>query len=360
VKIFTGYLLREFFRMFGLCLASFIILWELIDVFVEKADRMFGEYGTVELVTQYLLFSIPPILYYMIPATVLLATLLTLSLMSKNNEILALRAGGVNLYRLLIPLLTIGAIMSVLLFFLNEKINPYCQTKSKEIWDYQLKGEQRKMLDKRENLWSYDGNKFFRAELFVPERFLMTGLELIEVDESFKLRRKTTAQRAYWDGKRWVAVGLQEIAFNTDGSVDYLTKNADILDAGVYFGDLSDIQLTTEEMNRDQLGRYIKKLRREGFDTTPYLVDYHLKLAFPLVAIIMVLAGFPFAIRSGRFGGVATGIFFGFVVGVSYWVLMGTMQSIGHSGTIPPLVAAWFPNIFFIVLSFFLMRRITR
>jgi lipopolysaccharide export system permease protein len=101
-------------------------------------------------------------------------------------------------------------------------------------------------------------------------------------------------------------------------------------------------------MNLWQLTAYIDKLREEGRPTTKYLVDWHDKIAFPFVCLIMAALGVPFAIKAGpRSGGVAFGLAMSVAVAFAYWVVHTLFIGLGHGGYIPPVIAAWSPTVIF-------------
>lgn len=111
--------------------------------------------------------------------------------------------------------------------------------------------------------------------------------------------------------------------------------------------DLRNIERLANEMNYRELTKYVKKLKGEGYAASRYSVDLHSKISFPLVSIIMVMIGIPFALRSGRHGGIAIGVGLSVIIGFSYWVVFAVNSSLGYNSIIPPFVAAWFTNFIF-------------
>jgi len=122
--------------------------------------------------------------------------------------------------------------------------------------------------------------------------------------------------------------------------------------------DFQVVQKDVETMGYMELKRYIQKLQSEGYDATRYVVDLHGKIAFALVGIILTVIGIAFSLRSERSGGIAQGIGVGLILGFSYWLVFAFGMSLGRSGTLSPLIAAWFANILFAAGSVWLVWRI--
>jgi lipopolysaccharide export system permease protein len=110
-------------------------------------------------------------------------------------------------------------------------------------------------------------------------------------------------------------------------------------------------------MNLVELGDYIRTTESEGYDATPYRVDWHAKIAFPLVCIIMAVIAATIAGRGRRGENLVIVVVTGIGLAFCFWVLHGFSLSLGYAGMLPPLVAAWLPNmIFFLTAAVLLLR----
>jgi lipopolysaccharide export system permease protein len=118
--------------------------------------------------------------------------------------------------------------------------------------------------------------------------------------------------------------------------------------------DFKVVQKDVETMGYTELKRYIQKLQTEGYDATRYIVDLHGKIAFSLVSLILAVIGISFSLRSERSGGSQNRV----IIGFSYWLVFAFGMSLGRSGTLPPITAAWFGNIIFGCASLWLFLRI--
>jgi lipopolysaccharide export system permease protein len=106
-----------------------------------------------------------------------------------------------------------------------------------------------------------------------------------------------------------------------------------------------------------ELRRFIRKLRQEGYDATRYETDLHGKIAFVFVSLILALIGVTFPLRSERSGGIAQGIGIGVVIGFSYWIVFAFTLSLGRSGTLPPVAAAWATNVILGLAALVMFRK---
>jgi lipopolysaccharide export LptBFGC system permease protein LptF len=107
-------------------------------------------------------------------------------------------------------------------------------------------------------------------------------------------------------------------------------------------------------MTYQQLQHYIGELQSSGFNSVPYAVELHRKLSFPLVTIVMTLLALPFAVTTGSRGALY-GIGIGLVIAISYWTLMSVFAAVGSGGMMPPLLAAWAPNILFAAMAGYML-----
>ena len=119
-------------------------------------------------------------------------------------------------------------------------------------------------------------------------------------------------------------------------------------------GDISQYRERPEEMNFPALAEYVRKLRRSGFNPTAYVVDLQAKMSLPLLSLVVTLLAIPIAFRSRAGGSIVASLGASLTLGFAYWIVISIGISLGHAGKIPPLLAAWLPNVFFASLAGYL------
>ena len=357
MSILDRYLTREFTRNLLLITGSFISLFLIIDFF-EKIRMFLSNHATFEQMARHFIFLIPMVLSQALPASVLLASLMTCGTLSRHSEIVAMKANGISLYRLSLPLLIIAALVSGLVFLLSEWVTPYTNERAEHIRLVEVQKRPSLGSYKQEQIW-YRGEKgIYNFNLFDPLNNTLHGIVIHYLDRNMNLLMRLDAERGVWRENRW---HLQNVLI-----ARYPRREFPALErAAHHVADLPEgpedfkvVQKDVEVMGYFELDRYIRKLRSEGYDATRYETDLQGKIAFPLVTIILAVIGIAFSLRSERSGGIAQGIGAGLVIGFSYWLVYAFGLSLGRSGTFSPLFAAWFANALFGIVSLWLFLRI--
>lgn len=342
------YLLRRFFFYFALLMAAFAFLFEAFTFF-ELLDDIARHRIAFFVVVKYFYYLTPYLMYQLAPLAALVAILVTLGVMSKNNEIVACKASGISLYRLAVPLLLAGISLAAGMVVLDETFLPYANQRQDALRN-QIKGRPAQTYTHPER-WIFGENaKVYNYDFFDSEQNLFGGLTALELDPAtFQLRRRVFAARAKWSDsqKLWVLESGWVREFS-DGKVAHYERFhvkdlAELTEPPSYF---NREVLPAFQMNLEQLRRYIDDLHKAGFDVSALTVQWHRKLAFPLIAPVSMLLAFPFAFlvgTRGAIGGVAVGI----AIAIAYWLGAELLTAMGGVGQLPPLLAGWSPDIIF-------------
>lgn len=357
MRILDRYLTREFTRNLLLITGAFVSLFLIIDFF-EKIRMFLSNHATFRQMALHFLFRIPMVVSQTLPAAVLLASLMTCGTLSRHNEIVAMKANGISLYRLSLPILAIATLVSGLVFLLSEWVTPYTNERSEYIRLVEVQKRPSLGSFKQDQIW-YRGEKgIYNFNLFDPASSRLHGIVIHYLDRDMNLLLRLDAERGEWRNGRWHFQNVL-IARYPQGNFPTVERMANhVADLPEKPDNFKVVQKDVEVMGYFELDRYIRKLRSEGYDTMRYETDLQGKLAFPLVGIILAAIGIAFSLRSERSGGIAQGIGAGLVIGFSYWLVYAFGLSLGRSGTFSPFVAAWFANATFIALSVWLFLRI--
>ena len=352
-RLMDIYLLRRFFLYFALLMASFVFLFEAFTFF-ELLDNIATNRVPFFIVLEYFVYLTPYLLYQLSPLGALVAILVTIGVMSKNNEIVAIKASGTSLYRLAVPLLLAGMTLAATMVVLDETYLPYANQRQDALHNL-IKGRPAQTYTQPQQWIFGESNKIYNYDLFDPAQKLFGGLSVLEIDPTdFQLRRRIFASRARWSEsqKVWVLEGGWVRDFSDGTIVRYdrlppVTSLPELTEPPSYFN--REVRQAFQ-MSWRELSAYIDGLHRAGFDVANLTVQWHVKLAFPLMAPVSMLLAIPFAFlvgTRGAVGGVALGVF----IGIVYWVMARLLEAMGGLGQLPPFLAGWSPDIVFLFLG---------
>jgi lipopolysaccharide export system permease protein len=218
----------------------------------------------------------------------------------------------------------------------------------------EIRNKPLKALLSEDGIWFHGRSGIYNIEHFDARTGTLVGLTVYDFTPGFVLQRLVEVPTAQWRDDHWVISSAIERTFDDQGAVVTRPLKPNELVLPERPQDFQIVEKDPEELSFRRLRHHIRELSRKGIDTTESRVDLHLKLALPLVPLVMVLVGVPLAARNPRRRPLATSIAIGLVVGFSYWVLLALTISLGHGGAIPPAIAAWTANGVFSVLGAFL------
>ena len=350
------YLLRRFFYNFLTVMAVFILLFQTFTFF-ELLDDIARHHIPFFVVINYFRYLMPYLLYQLTPLGALVAVLITFGVMSKNNEIIAFKASGISLYRLAVPILLAGVLLAGSLFVLDSTYLPYANQRQDALRN-QIKGKPPQTYTRPQRWIFGENSKIYNYDLFDSTQNLFGGLTVIELDPTtFEMRRRIFATRARWltPEKTWVLESGWVRDFDSAQVTKYspftVTTLPELIEAPSYF---NREVIQAIQMNLFDLEKYIEGLQSAGFEVSPLRVQWHKKVAYPLIAPISMLLAIPFALLVGNRGAVS-GIAMGVGIGIAYWAISALLEAMGGIGQLPPMLAGWSPDIifFFFGLYFF-------
>jgi len=353
MTVLERYIARQILRYFGATFALVTVIYVIADFF-EKADKLIESGLPFQKAAFYFLSRIP--IEQLIPASTLLSVMLVFGLMNKHNEIIALKAGGVSIYRLLKVPFILGVIFSLILLIFSEILLPIVRSDANRMWMEHVK--KLWVEYQQRNIWLKGHHAIYHIAHFDAARNRMIDVSLTFFDADFRMTRRIDAREGDYIENHWVLHDVMEQERNTkDGSfrvghLDQMTLKLDITPA-----DLRRVIKESDEMSLLELGDYIRTTESEGYDATPYRVDWHAKLSYPLVCIILSVIGVTIAGRGRRGENLAIVLVTGIGLAFCFWVLHGFSLSLGYAGMLPPVVAAWLPNVIFIFAAAALLIR---
>jgi LPS export ABC transporter permease LptF/LPS export ABC transporter permease LptG len=352
------FLLRNFLFYFVLLTAGFIVLFEVFTFFELLDDIAQHRTGLLSVVN-YFRFLTSYLFYQLAPLAALVSVLVSLGVMAKNNELVALKAAGISLYRLALPLLLAGLALSAGLVLLDDTYLPYANQRQDALRN-EIKGRPAQTYYQPRGQWIFGENsKVYNYEFFDPDRQLFGGLNVLELDPAtFEIRRRIYAARAHWDNQQkiWILESGWLREFHHGSMTNYVpflgNALSELNEPPAYFN--REVR-QSYQMSWWELKQYIVDLGNAGFDVARLSVQLQKKLSFPLIAPIIILLAIPFSIVVGTRGAIG-GLALGVGIAIVYWAASALTEAMGAVGQLPPMVAGWAPDTIFgfLGLYFFL------
>lgn len=351
------YVSRQYLYVFALAFIGLLGLF-YISLMMDVMEKLVRGTASPAMLARYFYLKAPEFVYYIIPISALLATLVTIGLLTKNSELIVMRACGVSLYRSAVPLIVFAAVLSAVLFELQENLVADSARRAEALrrvmsgLPAQLRGpdDRRWVIGRQGDIYHYDyfdprQNRFSQFSVFHidQQRWQLESLVFAKDVQLANVPTREGGRALVWDARSgW----SRELAHGARGeSVRYtpFQERALTLEPASYF---KTNEPDAELMTYAQLKRYVSQLRAGGFYVVPYLVALQRKIAFPFVTIVMTLLAVPFAVTTGRRGALY-GIGAGVLLAILYWVALSVFGAVGTGGLLTPALAAWAPNIIF-------------
>ncbi|MEP7364394.1 MAG: LptF/LptG family permease [Acidobacteriota bacterium] len=357
--VIDTYVLSEFLFYFAMLLTSFVLMAHVF-IFFELLSDIFAHAIPWQKVATYHFYLTPMLVYDSAPMSVLVAVLVTFGILAKNNEVTAMKACGVSLYRMAMPILVTATVMSGALFAFDHYYIPDANRVQDGIFN-EIKGRPVQTYLRPDRKWIYgEGSRIFYYKYFDSNALVMAGVNVYEIDpSSFRLRRHISAESASWEPriKGWIFQNGWTRDFEGVRVTEYKTFTARVFDEikenPSWF--LKEVK-QEKQLNFLDLDRYIRELQQAGFDTVRLKVQYHKKFSVPLFVLIMALISVPFAFLTGNRGAMA-GVGVSFTIAIAYWASSRMFEEIGNLAELPPSVAAWTPDALFALAGLYLFTR---
>jgi LPS export ABC transporter permease LptF/LPS export ABC transporter permease LptG len=360
--LLDDYVLRDFFVYLGLILSTFLVLVIVFTLFELLGDILHNQVPAT-VVAEYLLNVAPYLLYNVAPLVMLLAVLVTFGLMQRSNEITAIKATGTSIYRIVTPVIVAAGVMAVGLFFADQFYLPHTN-KRQEALHNQIKGKPPQTYLRPDRKWIFgQHDDIYYYQFFDTDRDQFANITVFELDRaSFAITRRIHADRAHWADNlnRWVYEQgwdrtLHGSAIANDGYHTFdVSTFPEISETPSYFK--KEVKQYTE-MNYEELRRYIRDLQQSGFDVVRLRVQLHKKLSYPLITLIMAVLAIPFSLSTGKKGAV-TGVAVAVGIAVFYTVVSRLFEAMGDLSQLPPALAAWSPDLIFILVGGYLILKV--
>ncbi|MGE0043004.1 MAG: LPS export ABC transporter permease LptF [Vicinamibacterales bacterium] len=360
LDIYVGKLYLRILGMAALGMAGLFY----ISTFIDLSDKLFKGETTAAMLLSYLAWATPQFLYYIIAIAVLLSALVTIGLLTKNSELIVMRACGISLYRTAVPLLVFAILASATLFGLEERVLAVSNRRAEQL-RHVIRGGSPQTFDVLNRKWlvGRDG-AIYHYQYFDPRLRELNGLSVFQfAPETHALSRRVYATRATWQpasgagdpSTAWEATGggwIRDFPAGAEAPrfTPFDTRRLALEPADYFVTEAPE----PDRMNYAQLKRYIDELSASGYNVLGKEVALQRKLAFPLVTLVMTLIAVPFAVTTGRRGAMY-GVGVGIVLALVYWTMISVFAAFGAGGLMAPWLAAWAPNLLFGAVALYLL-----
>ncbi len=356
-NIIDRYILREFLKILLLVMISVTALFVIVE-YTEMARDVRENGVAASTLLRYFRFQIFTVLNWALPISVLVATLVTFGILAKNNEVTAIKSGGVSLYRVAAPILAVAVVISLVAYLILDFVLPYANERVYEI-RRRIEGRTEVAAVQEKPWYLGKGRYLINFLAYDQNAKRLTQVQVFEFHPSqFRLTRRVYADSATWNGQAWAFEHGWIRSFTDDGGSTFTRINEPL--ALFYPETPEDFETKVtppDQMTYAQLRRYIATLRESGYAADELAVRLYQKTSWPALSIVMALIAMPFAFRIGR-GGALYGVAIALVLGIVYWLVFAIFTKFGEVGNLPPLLAAWSANVLFALAAVYMFLHV--
>ncbi|HEX8031817.1 MAG TPA: LptF/LptG family permease [Vicinamibacterales bacterium] len=354
--LLDAYIAKQYLRILAMTTVGLLGLF-YISTFIDKSDKLFKGQASLGMLGEFLLWSTPQWLAYILALGVLLASLVTVGLLTKNSELIVMRACGISLYRTTLPMVAFARGASAIQFGLEERVLATANQRAERL-DHQIRTGSPQTFGVLNRKWIVGNHgEVYHYQYYDPRNRELNSLSVFEFDPQTQvLQSRMFVQRAKYapvpgpsgpQSQWWLDAGWSREFVGAAGGKNFGYKTFENITAPFEPADYFVTEAREPDlMNFGQLRNYISELRASGYNVLEHEVGLHRKIAFPFVTLVMTLIAVPFAVTTGRRGAMY-GIGVGIVLALVYWTMISVFAAFGQGGLIDPVLAAWAPNLVF-------------
>ncbi|MEX1109975.1 MAG: LPS export ABC transporter permease LptG [Dongiaceae bacterium] len=346
----TRYISRLFTGNLTAVVLGFAGLLQLLDL-LNNADRLFARHGdSLWVLARYAMLRTPEVTGFVLPFSVLLATLLTLARLAQNSEILAAKAAGLSFYRILLCFVPAAALVAVINFYVVDRATPLTQRILID-WDAEADSlTDEPAADTSEGVWIRDGLSLVRVSLVLNQGRELHDVTFFVRDDGGNLAKRITADVAlYLENGRWQLYDVETLVMERHAGGEFSRQATDVWEGTLKPGHYADIVAPPTSLTLEQLESFTRAEGEIGNRPDYYYETWrHKRYAVPVAVFIMMILAAPMAQTLRRTQRMAMGLAAGVGMGFLYFVTDGVCQALGETGAIPAAVAAWSPGLLFL------------
>lgn len=351
MKLLDKYVVKQFVQIFFFGILAFILIFLIIDM-MENLDDFIDKDVPAAVMAQYYLVFLPEMVRLITPVAVLLAALFTVGKMSNQNELAAIKAGGVSLYRFMMPFMVTALIISLFSVYFGGYVVPFANKEKVRIeQEYMNKS----IVHAGSNIFFQDSKtRIVTIAYYDVGRYQANRVSIQEFAENdiTEMVSRIDASRMVYDttSNNWILKKAAKREFGAQSESIFYYDSLALSHLNFTPEEVYKKQQKPEEMNIAELKDLANSQLKSGNDPTRILIEYHTRLAYPFASFVIVLFGIPLSANKRR-GGLAVQFIMNVLITFLYLVLMNIAQAYGKNGVLDPVLTAWFNNIIFLVVA---------
>ncbi|WP_260291382.1 LPS export ABC transporter permease LptG [Sedimenticola hydrogenitrophicus] len=334
-------------------LVILVVLVGFVTLMDELGSVGKGDYTTAD-VFYYVLLILPRRAYEVFPMAVLLGSLVGLGGLANNSELVAMRAAGVSLARIIVSVLKAGVLAMLVVMVIGEAIAPNTEQYAERMRASKM--SQQITMKSKYGFWARDGSSFVNIRQILPGSQLK-DIYIYEFSGQRELLVSTHADFAQYQDGHWLLRGINQTRFLAD-RVESRTLDEATWDSLLNPDILNVVVVRPTMLPVWGLYQYIAFMRENGQEATTYEVAFWSKVIMPLITLVMVFLAVPFVFGVLRSVGIGQRIFAGSLMGLAFFLLNKVLGHMAVVYSLNPLFAAAVPGLLFLALGFWFVRRV--
>lgn len=326
--------------------------------FFQSVITRMNDYVLSQLII-YSLYEIPSMMVMVAPPATLIATVLTFSTLSKNNELVACHSIGISLIQMLGVLIPIVFVLCCLSLVAQDRLLPVVHEKKSLYYWREIKKKQDFFLDvKQDKIWYRSNNLIYNLRSFDPLTERIFGIGVYVFSDQFNLLEFLQAETATYDGKSWNLTQGKSTHFDPDTGYPVVEPfKSHVLKIKESPKDFKVIEKEVDRLRIKELAKFIERNEKSGIDSKVFKVKLHSRFSLSFIPLIMCLLALPFSVSRTREGRLGRDLTMAMVITFFYWLSYSVCLSLGQNGMVIPVLAAWLPSIAFGILAAVLLKR---
>lgn len=355
MKILDRYIFWQFAKAFIFTSTTFVFLFILITM-VEHLDDMMGRNLSIFQIIGYYLLSVPSTILVTAPVSSLLASILVAGRLSASSELSAIRSAGVSMRQLLYPFLAGASFIAAVNLVNSCWIAPSAFAGIARFEREHLSKEPGKLPENRNMHLIEQGNRIVSIGSMGSDESTAKAVSIEEFSGAHLISRIDAASMSYNPKSREWMLENAAIRSFTGGSEQYSFTGRKPVKLSISPRSLLEFNLQPDEMNVSRHYRYLTEKRQAGISGLDRsVVKFYTKLSLPFASLIVMLIGVPLSAKKKR-GGLASEITIALFFGFLFIGLQKTVAIAGYQGAMNPALAAWLPNIIFLIVGYLIYK----